>query len=112
MNNDTSNFDIGTLLDFKPPKFFCEKCKALLYKIPWNREKKFLWCPICSVKYLPTDTYRLYNIDKYLEETGNSLNFEDPIKHGQQLAAIAYNFNKGGEYYPPMRALFEALKSA
>lgn len=107
-----SNFDIGTLLHYKPPRVFCEKCKALLFEVPYNWEKEMAWCPICKVKYLPTNEFRYYEGIKYLESTGNAISFKDPIVHGQQLASIAHNFNRGEESYPPMRGLFEAVASA
>lgn len=107
-----SNFDIGTLLDFKPPKLLCEKCKALLYDIPYSWEKQIAWCPVCKVQYLPSEKFEIYQVSKYLETTGNIIAFENPIAHGQQLAAIAHYFNKRDQDYPPMRALFESLNSA
>jgi len=107
-----SDFDIGTLLDFKPPKVLCEKCKALLYSVPCKWKKKFAWCPVCDVKYLPSDEYPMYRGARYLTSNNHGISFENPIAHGQKLAAIAHNFNKNEENYPPMRALFEALNSA
>lgn len=107
-----SNFDIGTLLNYKPPRIFCEKCKALLFSIPYDWDKKIAWCPNCKVKYIPTEQFRIYDTIEYLKSTGNAISFKNPIAHGQQLASIAHNFNKGSQSYPPMRALFEAFASA
>lgn len=107
-----SNFDIGTLLDFKPPKFFCENCKALLYQVSIAWKKEEATCPVCKVKYLPSKQYNYYQVHQYLKDNGHTLHFEDPIKQGQKLAAIAYNLNQGKEHYPPMRALFETLNGA
>jgi phosphatidylserine/phosphatidylglycerophosphate/cardiolipin synthase-like enzyme len=106
------DFDIGTLRNFQPPKYLCERCKALLYEVTPDWKKEFVSCPICKVKYVASDKYPAYAVDRYLSDRGYALTFEDPIRHGQQLAAIAHNFNKEATNYPPMRALFEALNSA
>lgn len=107
-----SNFDIGTLLNFKPPKYFCEKCKALLYMMGFGLKENYIWCPVCKVIYIPSERYQLHQVEAYLESIGNVIKITTPIEHGQKLAAIAYNFKKNNPNYPPMRALFEALSIA
>jgi hypothetical protein len=110
-----SDFDIGTLLEFKPPKFLCKKCRSLLYKAAMDWKKRLSWCPVCKVKYVPKDTYEFFQVENYLRDHNkgsNYIEFKDAVAHGQKLAAIAYHFSKDNEWYPPMRAFFEALSIA
>lgn len=98
-----SNFDIGTLLDFKPATYTCEKCKALLLNglTPHMTAKRKA---ASRVQYIPDDI-SLWEANRYLESQKEIIRFKDPIRQGQKLAAIAYNFSKNEDSYPPMRAL-------
>lgn len=106
------SFDIGTLLDFQPPKFFCEKCKGILLNIAGDWESKFSTCPICGVKYIYTKEYPWFKVGSYLANNDFGIIFDDPVEQGRILAAIAHNFSKNTTDYPPMRALFEAISAA
>jgi phosphatidylserine/phosphatidylglycerophosphate/cardiolipin synthase-like enzyme len=110
--SNMSNFDIGTLLEYKPPRYQCEKCRALLYGLTRKPNENYLYCPICGVKYLPTSEYSISDIEKYLDESDCEIKLENPIDQGQKLAAIAHNFILNKSYYPPMRALLEAMSVA
>ena len=78
--------------------------------VDWK--KNAVWCPVCNVHYLPTEDFRFYDFDEYLENKNFTIEFGDPVEHGQKLAAIAHNFNQNKEWYPPLRALFEAINVA
>lgn len=107
-----SNFDIGTLLNFKPPKYLCEKCKGLLFGLESDWKSKTVVCPICKVTYKGTEHYPWNKASAYLEHQDFGISFADPVEHGRKLAAIAYSFNMNKGHYPPMRALLEALHTA
>ena len=107
-----SSFDIRSLLDFKPPRYLCQKCKALLYHLD-RFEYKYLYCPMCKVKYLPTQEFSFLESGKYLDSINCGIIFDNLITQGQKLAAIANQFNKASfTYYPPLRSLFEAINNA
>jgi hypothetical protein len=107
-----TNFDIGTLLNFAPPKFLCEKCKAVLFNAPYDWKGRSAKCPVCGVIYQATETYAFHQVGNYLAEYGLSVKIENPIEHGKKLAGIAYHLGKAESYYPPMKALLEAIDSA
>ena len=106
------NFDIKTLLDFQPAEYLCEKCLALLSKVPRSWKGETLKCPICQVTYLPTDGCKSWQLDDYLRSAGSSVNFKSLIDHSKTLAAIAKRIIQRNDDYPPLRGLFQALNSA
>jgi phosphatidylserine/phosphatidylglycerophosphate/cardiolipin synthase-like enzyme len=105
-----TSFDIGTLLNFNPPIALCLKCKALWFKS--TSSERISRCPVCGVIYRPGDTYSYWQPYKFLTNEGHGIAFENPVAHGQRLAAIAYNFNKRSIDYPPMRAILESISAA
>lgn len=109
-----ASFDIDSLLRFTPPRFMCQKCCALnLPPRPSFASKDPIACPVCQVKYLSTDDYRNWQFLEYLrKEAGTSIEFKNPIAHGQHLASIARHFRAKKEHYPPVRALFAFLLQA
>jgi hypothetical protein len=60
-------FDIASLMSFNPPQYLCDKCLALLATSPVDWDKVEAVCPVCRVKYLPTEAYQYYNVDDYLK---------------------------------------------
>jgi len=116
-------FDIESILHFSPPRYFCEKCYALLtlnFDI-LNEEKTKGICPVCEVEYLPTGNFSRWDIPEYLSESGLEIKFDSLINHCQKLAKIsseARSFLKSKKKngfrlgYPPMRALFLSLQRA
>ena len=105
-------FNIESLLDFKPARYLCEKCLALLQTLPIGSRDNPLVCPVCKVRYNPTDQYDNWSLGKYLKDTGYHLALENPTAHGRSLAAISARLRKNDEHYPPLRGLFEALNTA
>lgn len=107
-------FDIKTLLDFKPPQYFCEKCYGLLSVAP-RRKEKDIRCPVCNVEYIRTDEYGYYAVGSYLEEKGLSIDFDNLIIHSQKLARTVSMLNREEDhfpYHPPMKILLESFLNA
>ena len=116
-------FDIESILHFKPPKYFCEKCYALLTgydEIRDENKKKFI-CPVCEVEYIPTGDYTPWEILMYFKDNGFEIEFDNLIAHCQKLARIsnrARRFLKTKKKsdsdlrFSPLRALFLSLQSA
>ncbi len=107
-----SSFDIGTLLDFKPPKYLCKNCKGLLFSLRGDWKTRSTRCPVCGLVYKETEEYPFYKAGEYLENERLGIKFDNSINQGRKLAAIAYSFNKNSKDYPPMRALLEAVSTA
>jgi hypothetical protein len=106
------SFDIETLLNFKPARHLCEKCYALLQKVPVGSRDASPSCPVCKVRYEPTDHYGCMSLSQYLKDSGYYLPIDNPTEHGRSLAAISSLLRRNQENYPPLRALFQALNTA
>jgi hypothetical protein len=100
------------LLDFHPAEYLCEKCLALLSKVPTSWTREMLKCPVCQVTYLPTDTCKSWQIADYLRDAGYSIDFKNLVEHSKTLAAIAKHITQRNDAYPPLRGLFQVLNSA
>lgn len=102
-----NNFDIDALLKFRPPRYFCERCTALLVEIDRR-------CPVCGVEYVATDEFP--TAASYLRRRGLDVRFGDLFEQCRALAGIAHHMRESliapQPYYPPMRALLAALTTA
>jgi len=109
-----------SLLRFTPPRFLCERCCALLVDIsltasglPGHAPSIFR-CPACAIDYVTTDDCP--NPADYLTMRGLNITFHDLIGHSRRLAGIARQTRESlagaRPFYPPMRALLEALANA
>jgi hypothetical protein len=117
-----SDFDIKTLLSFKPAKYLCLKCRALMVNFPHGLRKK-LSCQVCGVEYAPTackpDFEKLYS---YLKKRGCYIETENLFEHAKSLAHIADRLSWGKMeealgHKPslcnsPFRVLLEGLSEA
>jgi PLD-like domain len=112
--DQSASFDIDSLLQFSPPQYMCQKCCALNLPLPPSSlTEKPVVCPVCQVKYLPTNEYPTWALKEYLKEEGAALSsLKNPIVHGQALALIARNFRAKDEDYPPICALYACLLQA
>ena len=126
-----SSFDIASLLQFNPSKYLCKNCYALLSNVDVSTYKESrrvhsVKCPVCSVRYLPTDgfplnTYKTFeSFALYLKFVGNEVDYRDLIEHGRTLAVTVRSAEQRikdpDSVYAvgmhPMRALLVLLKSA
>jgi hypothetical protein len=119
-------FDIASLHAFAPAKYQCEKCLALLTTglYPWVQPKApALTCPICRVRYLPSEDFPSYGWKKYVDRYGPScLNTKDALVQAQHLGEIAvrmrfYQQEQEHEHRTilgdvPLRGLLKALSIA
>jgi phage FluMu protein Com len=97
------DFDILSLLRFGPPEYFCTECNALLYD--FARADEGIKCPVCkSIFKISTNPL-----------SHCTLEFDNLLEHGKQLARIALFFEAMEEFpdiYPPMHILFMAIDAA
>lgn len=112
-----SGFDIETLHDFTPPKWHCERCRAIFPSVKpfgWPPSRKKLICPVCDVEYLPTETFSAWRLEEYLTSVAAipTTTGDDPINHARALAGISMRLRRQEEAFPPMRALLLAVSSA
>lgn len=114
-------FDIGSLLNFEPARYQCERCLGLLKKTPKEFSGKTNpMCPLCNVTYVATDNFSTSQMDRYLEHIGYAIQIENIFEHCKNLATIALKVRSleetsevhPPETYPPLRGLFEALNQA
>jgi len=109
-----SDFDIKNFKNFRPARMLCQQCKSLI-STPFEKVEgeDYYKCPVCKVKYFPTDEY--VRAEDYLSEMGYGISFDDLMGHAQRLARIASMLNTSdflGRRTPPMKILIEALNQA
>src|SRR5438445_717169 len=114
-------FDIRSLHDFHPPQVQCESCLAI-YPAASNFLKRRtasdyqLICSACHIEYLPTDAFNVWRLEDYLASVDRKIVMDDATGHARTLATIAVRLQSAGgapvDWFPPMRALLEALSSA
>jgi hypothetical protein len=110
--SEKAGFDISSLLDFSPPRYQCRRCLALMNH-PFKFLTEDLVCPICSVRYIPTDDFNKYSLVKFFEQEGLAIEFENLINHSRNLASIGKKLTKQSvSKVPPVRALMMALSQA
>jgi len=110
-NSIMGDFNLQTLYDFRPARFLCEKCLALLVEAPFPRETENPRCPICSVEYVPTTRRSRYDVDAYLTSHGPALEYADLLEHCNGLAqAIQPSGILGPK--PHLRILLDAISRA
>lgn len=90
-----TNFDATSLIQLETPRFFCERCYAILETMEAVRdEDEVLWCfrcPVCGLKYLPSEEHpHPYYWSKYLVDNKLSLTYEAPLEHCRRLGITAY----------------------
>ena len=130
-------FDIESLLEFDPPRYWCGKCYALFSSLEFHLKfydnersgKKTIMCPNCRITYTPTNQYPLVKISDFLSSKFSRPlhGFRDAeiINHAKRLADISYSsrrrdssdraavaFGATPEVYPALRGLFESFISA
>jgi len=124
-----SDFNIESLLDFSPAKYWCANCYALfsektLKSIKTEAERRKDWiyiCPCCSIKYIHSSASE-YLLDHYFTEyldhtvkrpfPYDNEDLHNTINHIQRLALIAKQIKSHKTNYSPLRGLFEALLQA
>lgn len=105
------SFDIRTLLNFNPPHFMCENCRALLRELPINKERRLRYCPVCKIEYEPTEEISIYNYEKYMTTFKLNIDIKNQLGQSQRLALIASNFLKN-ERFPPIYTMLQAVHAA
>lgn len=111
-----SGFDIKSLINFKPPKFLCENCYAILNEI-YNLHKKeenIYICPICHVQYVPTEDCK--TLGKYLQSKDLSISWNHPLEHADKLATLIlhlqFSLEEESSFAPPLKKLYDLFLSA
>ena len=108
-------FDISDLVRFDPPRFQCEKCRAIgepRQDRSGNRGGT-VWCSVCRVEYISTRQYQSWEFDRYLKcEAGTGIEFSDPIAHGRTLAEIAGRFGRFDYHRSDLHTLYDLLLAA
>lgn len=111
-------YDITSILDFKPPRFICKRCRGLIDGIEVDWESRSARCPVCDAIYIPdefsADTYPFHRANKYLADEHFAIRFEDIAAHSRRLAELVVASRGAGrrEPWPTMRLLLAALAAA
>lgn len=129
MGCSMSSFDIAKFLDldFKPARYRCLNCLALLMALPCVQDDGSYQCPACSVnyyprsfpKYLAHQSYESSDLDDFLASKECSLLMDNQLDHAKRMAQVARNFNNREtpptwpySTYTPMSALLQAFALA
>jgi hypothetical protein len=105
-------FNIQSLHSFRPARFFCEKCLALLMEAPSPQKPgQNPKCTVCSVEYGPTEAYSRHTVGGYLDSSGFGLEFNGLLDHCKELAD-AITPPLLAKEHPPLRMLLAALSRA
>ena len=103
-------FDIDSLLEFRPPRYFCANCYAVNCPPEPEKPTEVIVCPACNVRYIPSKERPWWQLKKFLiEDEARGITFEAPIAHAQHLARIARLIKRHDERYPLMRGLLDLL---
>jgi hypothetical protein len=108
-------FNIQSLHSFKPARFVCEKCLALLTEAPRPDRQKPTQnpkCPVCSVEYATSQKFSSYNVGGYLDEMDCGLRFTGLLEHCKELADAITTPHYVKTERPPLRMLLAALSRA
>jgi hypothetical protein len=116
-----SDFDIESLLEFRPARKWCLNCLAL-GENPFEFvriDKELCYkCKTCGVIYTGTKDYPLNCIDDFIDDMIDLplKNIDDIVEHGRRLASISRmmrsSIDEYGMPHPPLRALLRALVEA
>lgn len=112
-------FDIQSLLKFRPYRYQCMKCLALLRDLPGLDKPLFkphetMICPTCGVTYLIPENERY---GKWLGYSFGIARLEgkDDLAHCRELGVVADNFRRRSETvteFAPLNYLFQAISLA
>jgi phosphatidylserine/phosphatidylglycerophosphate/cardiolipin synthase-like enzyme len=118
-------FDIASFRAFAPAEYQCEKCRALLKGWLFHLDGGGGVCPVCHVKYLPTEEFPDYKAKGYLNrDEPTCLDAQEALAQAHQLAEIAERMGfyqlptaqRNGwtahRAYTPLRGLLKALSIA
>lgn len=119
-----TGFDITSLLDFKPPRWICPACRALVAGMkavkrdgvdPWSNSSPYT-CEVCHVEFVKAEGR--WNGDKnlydYLREEKLTIDHKDLVPHSMALAKVIRS-SRGDKYHDPwptMRTFFEVISRA
>lgn len=110
-HRDKSNFDIQNLLYFQQPLAQCQKCLAILPKMPRNQLRQ-IYCPVCRVQYAIFSNFQIKQFQSYFRNQGLYVEINNPIEQCKQLASIAIGMQQSSPDYPPIKGLLQALNQA
>jgi hypothetical protein len=112
----TADFDITSILEFKPPNYICPACRGVFKS--FNRKRAEVYCPACEVHFTyPSWMDNRPSIWQMFGYGGYSIAQGDMFAHAKSLASIIQS-SKGHrvaappEPWPTMRLLLEALARA
>jgi hypothetical protein len=111
-----TGYDITSILDFKPPRFLCIRCRGILHGIATDWKQRTASCPVCKVEYAPDQSadYKFDDALKYLSDNKHEIRFQNIIEHSRDLATQIKS-SKATKYspaWPQMRLFFEVLSRA
>lgn len=113
-------YDITSILDFKPPRFLCLRCRALLDRLSRPPEATTWTCSACGAEYVVDDWTAMREPMKYIHahrwvrSKGHELIFDDVMGHSQALAKLIVE-SRGTSWHgpwPTMRLLYAVLSQA
>jgi hypothetical protein len=110
-HRDKSNFDIQNLLYFQQPLAQCQKCLAILPRMPRNQLRQ-IYCPVCRVQYAIFSNFQIKQFQSYFRNQGLYVEINNPIEQCKQLASIAIGMQQSSPDYPPIKGLLQALNQA
>jgi phosphatidylserine/phosphatidylglycerophosphate/cardiolipin synthase-like enzyme len=108
-------FDIDTLLNFRPPRYMCQKCCALnLPKFSPFSDTEPVVCEVCKVEYVPTnECNRSQLLDYFSRVAGTAFTFKEPLQHCQTLATYARMIRqRDSRHWPPLKSLLQLFLQA
>src|SRR5262245_51599274 len=104
-----TDFDLKTLYNFRPPRYLCKKCLALLVGPPFGPgDAGHPKCPVCPVEYISDRGKAGVHI---FMDNEQRLRFDNLLQHCTNLAGVTEPDWIEGER-APLRMLLEALSRA
>lgn len=111
----TTDFDITSILNFRPPTLVCPACRGLFSNFKYDREAELIYsCPVCKVGYAfpswdtdPPSIHQMFGYGGYRIVEG------DMFAHARSLAGVVMSSqSRITEPWPTMRLLLEVMSRA
>jgi hypothetical protein len=111
----TSDFDISSILEFRPPSYICPACRGFFRTLTVTRTSEPPYsCPVCKVGFI-VDTWGKKSVPQMFNYGNHRIPETDMLAHARHLAKTVKDAEGSTpiiDPWPTMRLLLEILGRA